>query len=170
MHTLHTLRAARHGIVGPARAVPHTGPTRSAGQGAAGHGRRHVAELPFGVGDLRRVRGLVADLSREAGLARRRADELTVVVNELAANSVDHAGGHGTIRGWVEPGAVVVEVADRGGLAGSAEGRARGVTAPRTDSERGRGLWIARQLADELEIRAADDDGSGTVVRVVTAR
>ncbi len=129
-----------------------------------------ATELTFGVGDLRHVRRFVDELSRKAGLPRRRTDELTVVVNELAANSVDHGGGRGTVRGWVEPSALVVEVHDEGGLAGSPEGRARGQEQPRVDQDRGRGLWIARQLADELEIRGADDGAAGTVVRVVTAR
>lgn len=134
---------------------------------AGGHPRRDAAELAFGLGDLRRVRRLVADLARAAGLPRRRADELAVVVNELAANSVDHGGGRGTVRGWVEPGALVVEVSDDSTLGHSPAGRSLGVTQPRVDSERGRGLWIARQLADEIEIRPADDGGRGTVVRAV---
>lgn len=128
----------------------------------------HVA---FGRGELHDVRRLVAGVAHEAGLSRRRTDDLTVAVNELAANSVDHGGGRGTVHAWVEPDAVVVEVADTGDLARRGQGRSPDAAPPRADAERGRGLWIARQLADDLEIGPADAaSGSGTVVRVVQAR
>lgn len=128
--------------------------------------------VTFGRGQLHDVRRLVAGLAHEAGLSRHRADELTVVVNELAANSVDHGGGRGTVRGWIDADAVVVEVVDAGDLARRERGRSRAdVPPPRADAERGRGLWIARQLADDLDIRPADPaSGRGTVVRVAQAR
>lgn len=156
---MQTLRAARM-----AARPPH-GPSRAAA---------HPAEVrvTFGRGGLQDVRRLVAGLAHEAGLSHRRADELTVVVNELAANSVDHGGGCGTVRGWIEAAAVVVEVADAGDLAHRERGRVPDdVPPPRVDAERGRGLWIARQLADDLDIRPADPaSGHGTIVRVVQAR
>lgn len=127
-------------------------------------GQGPVAEVPFALDTLRRVRAVVRDVAEAAGLARRRADELMVVVNELAANSVDHGGGRGTVRAWVEHGAVVVEVSDAGRLA---DPGGAGRTAPRLDQDRGRGLWIARRLADSLEIRSTAD---GTVARVVVRR
>lgn len=137
------------------------------------HASTRAVGLTFGPGELRQVRRLVAGLAHEAGLSRHRTDELTVVVNELAANSVDHGGGRGTMRGWLEPDALVVEVSDAGTLGESAQGRSAGIDRPQIDSERGRGLWIARQLADELEVLPAghDADGArGTLIRVVTAR
>ncbi len=130
-----------------------------------------VEALAFGAGQLGEVRRLVTGLADGAGLSHRRVDELTVAVNELAANSIDHGGGRGTVRGWVEADAVVVEVRDDGDLARRADARSLGSVAPRADAERGRGLWIARQLADELHVRPADRaSGAGTVVRVVQAR
>ena len=153
MQLLRTTRAGR------ATGVPHA---------RRPHARTEVA---FGRGQLAEVRGLVAELAEAAGLSRRRTDELVVVVNELAANSVDHGGGHGTVRAWAEREAVVVEVADDGDLARTAEERSLGRAQPRGDAERGRGLWIARHLADDLSIRPADAaSGAGTVVRVVQAR
>ena len=132
---------------------------------------RAAVEADFGPGELIDVRRLVTDVAEDAGLSRRRADELAVIVNELAANSVDHAGGRGTVRAWAERDAVVVEVTGDGALARPPGGRSRGEALPRRDAERGRGLWIARQLADDLTIRPADaTSGAGTVVRVVQAR
>jgi anti-sigma regulatory factor (Ser/Thr protein kinase) len=125
-------------------------------------GQDSARELEFTLGDLRRVRALVATLAAEGGLGRRRADELTVVVNELAANSIDHGGGAGTLRAWFEPDALVVEVSDAGRIA---DPDALGRTAPGTDQARGRGLWIARRLADALEIRSG---AAGTVACVRT--
>lgn len=144
--------------------------SRTAGRPVHRPSRAEV-HVTFGRGQLHDVRRLVAGLAHEAGLPRHRADELTVVVNELAANSIDHGGGHGTVRGWIEPDAVVLEVVDAGDLARRGRDRARTDVPPRADAERGRGLWIARQLADDLDIRPADPaSGRGTIVRVAQAR
>lgn len=119
-------------------------------------------ELDFAAGDLRRVRSFVAERAHQAGLGRRRTDELTVVVHELAANSIDHGGGRGTVRGWRERGALVIEVSDAGRLADPDQA---GRTPPRLDQHRGRGLWIVRQLADALVVRVTP---RGQTFRVVT--
>lgn len=123
-----------------------------------------AVELSFAIGDLRRVRGVVADLCHRAGLDGGRTDNITVAVNELVANSVDHGGGRGTLRGWVDDAALVIEVQDAGHIPDPVRaGRAR----PRTDQVRGRGLWIVRRLTDSLDIRPTPD---GTVFRVLAWR
>ena len=123
-----------------------------------------AVELAFGLGDLRRVRRRVTELCRHAGFDRRRAEEITVAVNELAANSVDHGGGRGMVRAWLEGDALVVEVADAGHLA---DPERAGRTPPRVDQARGRGLWLVRQLTDSLDIRPTPE---GTLFRAVVRR
>lgn len=123
--------------------------------------RHHVEELPFGHGDLRDVRRLVASLAHAAGLPASRADDLVLAVNELAANSVDHGGGHGVLRAWTERSAFVVEVHDRGSLPDIQAVPRQ----PAPDADRGRGLWLAYRLADLVQVRRTE---SGTVARVVT--
>lgn len=121
----------------------------------------HPRTMAFGRGDISAVRGLVHRQGLEAGLHPGRVDDLTLAVSELAANSVDHGGGHGRVRVWREPGALVVEVADDGRLGDPLAGR----RTPAPSQERGRGVWIVNQLTDLLQLRSTP---AGTVARVVT--
>lgn len=118
-------------------------------------------QMLFGQGDLREVRRLVSRTATQAGIGEMRVDELVLAVNELVANSVDHGGGHGVLRLWVQAGALVVEVHDQG--TGPPEAIVPTQVGP--DDERGRGLWLAHRLADLVQVRRTP---TGTVARVVT--
>jgi anti-sigma regulatory factor (Ser/Thr protein kinase) len=83
-----------------------------------------------------------------AGLDDDRVLDLVLAVGELAANSIRHGGGRGTVRVWTEPaddrGLLVVEVADAGRLDDPLAGRR-----PATPHQRGgRGLLMVHHLAD----------------------
>jgi anti-sigma regulatory factor (Ser/Thr protein kinase) len=117
-----------------------------------------VDELDFGIDDLTVVRRLVADRAKEAGLNGRTPD-LLLAVSELAANSIRHGGGSGTLRVWEEDGGVLCEVSDAGRMADPLAG----LEAPGLDAIGSRGLWLVRQLCDETEVRS---DDAGTVVRI----
>lgn len=116
-------------------------------------------ELAFGVDALTEARRLVYRQAMEAELAPARTSSLVLAVNELATNSVRHAGGKGTLRVWREPDALVCEVRDEGDLASAplAQGR------PEPLQLEGRGLWLVNQVCDLVQIRALE---GGTVVRV----
>jgi anti-sigma regulatory factor (Ser/Thr protein kinase) len=103
----------------------------------------------FARGELRSLRETVSRWAEDAGLPPDRRDDLALVVHELATNSVRHGGGAGTMRIWREPGDLLVEVSDAGQLEDALAGRRRGEG---TD-EGGRGLWLAHQLADLVQIR-----------------
>lgn len=118
-------------------------------------------ELLFGPGDLCAVRELVAGQARAARLDASRREDLVLGVNEVAANSLDHAGGHGLLRIWREPGALVCEVQDGGRISDLLAGR----RPPDETQERGRGLWLVNQICDLVQIRSGPQ---GTVVRVHT--
>ena len=137
-------------------------------------GRAHVDDLmartlPAPVGaqqswefsrrNLRAVRESVGRWARAAGLDPDRCDDLTLVTHEIATNSVRHGGGAGTLRMWRDPGDLVVEISDAGQLDDALAGRRRGAG---TD-EGGRGLWLAQQLADLVQIRRSPE---GTTVRI----
>ncbi len=137
-------------------------------------GRAHVDDLmaralpaPDGTGEtcsfsrknLRGLRETVGRWAVAAGLEPDRCDDLTLVMHEIATNSVRHGGGAGTLRIWREPGDLVVEISDTGQLEDALAGRWR--TAD-TD-EGGRGLWLAQQMADLVQIRRSPE---GTTVRV----
>lgn len=121
-----------------------------------------VAEFrKYRKGDLARIRRFVLDRALAAGLDEDRADDLCLAVNELAANSIDHGGGDGMLRMWREPDRLVVEVSDAGLLRDPMVGRVD----PTLEQARGRGLWIAHQVCDLLQIRRTP---RGTVFRAVT--
>lgn len=117
-------------------------------------------ELSFdGLASLPRVRGFVADLATTAGFDTIPAFELVAAVHEVAANSIRHGGGRGVLRAWQEPGTLLCEVRDRGYLDRPLAGRER----PTTEGKYGRGLWLANQFCDLMQIRSSEH---GTIVRL----
>jgi anti-sigma regulatory factor (Ser/Thr protein kinase) len=115
--------------------------------------------LRFDLDGLTLVRRQVDRVAAAAGLASLYVSDLVVSASELAANSVAHGGGAGTLRTWVEDDRVVVEVADRGTIAEPLVGRVR----PGVTQEGGRGLWLANQLCDLVQIRSGP---AGTTIRL----
>jgi anti-sigma regulatory factor (Ser/Thr protein kinase) len=119
-----------------------------------------AAVTAFGPDDLRRLRSWVRSHARRAGLAAARASDVVLAVHELASNSVEHGGGAGTVRSWRTPSGLVCEVRDGGAVADPLVGR----LAPRDGAERGRGLWMANQLCDLMQLRSSSE---GTAVRLL---
>jgi anti-sigma regulatory factor (Ser/Thr protein kinase) len=117
--------------------------------------RRHQ----FGLDDLHDVRALVAAAATASGLSPSRADDLVVATSELAANSILHGGGRGLASVWGDGGMVFVEVSDAGTITDPTVGHVR----PDPTCERGRGLYIADQLCDEMSI---DSSATGTRIRL----
>lgn len=115
--------------------------------------------LRFGLADIAAARNLVAALARAAGLPNSRIDDLVLAAHELVSNSIRHGGGTGTIRVWHDGHAVVCEVADNGRIGHPLIGR----QVPSDDSLGGRGMWMANQLCDLVQIRTFAE---GSVVRV----
>jgi anti-sigma regulatory factor (Ser/Thr protein kinase) len=107
------------------------------------------------LGDMRHSLSLWA---RGEGLATEDTEDLVLAVSELATNSVRHGGGAGSLRRWREHGAIVCEVRDAGHIEAPLIGRVR----PAPDACSGRGVWLANQLCDLVQIRSAP---TGSVVR-----
>ena len=101
------------------------------------------------------LRGLVAARAGELGLAPARVPDLVVAADELATNSLRHGGGRGRLRIWRENDAIVCEVRDAGRIDDPLAGRRRPTSRP-ADS---RGLWLANQLCDLVQVRATGDGG-----------
>ncbi len=109
-----------------------------------------------GLGELRQAVRREVDA---VGLGEDAADDLVLAVHELAANSVLHGGGAGILRSWVRPDSLVIEVADTGVIEDPLAGR----EVSGAFEESGRGLWIAHQLCDLVQVRSSS---VGTTVRL----
>ena len=116
-------------------------------------------QLAFGEGALTRVREFVRRHADRAGLGQKRAADLVLAANEVATNTLCHGGGRGILRIWTEADALVCEVADRGRIDQPLVDR----QAPALGEENSRGLWIANQVCDLVQIRSF---AAGSVVRL----
>lgn len=109
--------------------------------------------------DLAEVRSFVRARAAKAGLPADRLGLLAVAVNELAANTIDHTSGPGTVRVWSDPTALICQVEDTGHLANPLAGR----VPPAPDALGGRGLVLVNQSCDL--VRAHSRPGR-TAVRI----
>jgi anti-sigma regulatory factor (Ser/Thr protein kinase) len=121
--------------------------------------RGPVRVLAFGAGDLAEIRKLVGSCGRAGGLNASRADDLVLAVNEVASNSIRHAGGAGMLRIWSDGDTLLCEVRDGGRLDDPLVGRRR----PDLAGEGGQGLWITNQVCDLVQLRSFPD---GSAVRI----
>ncbi|MFF1439102.1 anti-sigma factor RsbA family regulatory protein [Streptomyces sp. NPDC058295] len=119
-------------------------------------------EFVYAGGDLPALREKIGRCAERHGLGGRRLRELHLAATEVAANSIRHGGGHGVLRTWSENHRLVCEFRDAGYIDNPLTGRSR----PDGTQIGGRGLWLAHQLCDLVEIRSAPD--TGTTIRLHT--
>jgi anti-sigma regulatory factor (Ser/Thr protein kinase) len=116
-------------------------------------------ELRFEAGSLGDVRSLVAEQARHAGIGEPRTSDLVLAVNEIATNSVRHGGEDGVLRIWSGAEWLLCEVADSGRIEDPLVGR----RSPSTEERSGRGVWIANQVCELVQVRS---HAWGSVVRL----
>ncbi len=126
---------------------------------ALGEPPDRAEELTFGGDSLAEVRDLIARWAQQAGLGGARAENLVLAVNEIATNSIRHGGGSGVLRMWEEDGVLLCQIEDQGRIEVPLAGRLQ----PVLDEPGGRGLWLANQLCDLVQVRTFAD---GNVVRI----
>jgi anti-sigma regulatory factor (Ser/Thr protein kinase) len=139
-------------------ACAHQAPSPFAGQlqpPRATQARR----LSFTAAELSSVRHAVAQWARSHSLGLLDTEDLVLAVNELATNSVRYGGGRGTLRIWREGEVLICEIESEGLIEEPLLGRVR----PAPSSRTGRGVWLANQLCDLLQIRSLP---GGSVFRV----
>lgn len=117
------------------------------------------AEFSFGPGHLAAVRAFVSRQAVDAGLDAERVEDLVLAINELATNSLLYGGAHGRVRVWQDRDGLVCEVRDDGTIDDPLIGR----LPPDTSQRGGRGIWMANQICDLVQLRSSS---AGTVVRV----
>jgi len=109
---------------------------------------------------LATMRAFVSSHATAAGAAARPIEHFVQAVNEVTTNVIEHGGGSGVLQIWTGPDALVCEVSDTG--AGLRDPLA-GYLPPAVNRPRGRGLWLARQFSDLVEVHS---DSGGTAVRL----
>jgi anti-sigma regulatory factor (Ser/Thr protein kinase) len=125
-----------------------------------------LAEPPPGTPDfvfdtpgLAAVRLLVREKAHEAGFTNHRASDAVLAANEIASNSLRHGGGTGVLRVWTEDDNVICDLRDSGEIEEPLVGRIR----PIIDQPGGRGMWLANQLCELVQVRSS---AAGTIVRL----
>jgi anti-sigma regulatory factor (Ser/Thr protein kinase) len=106
------------------------------------------------------LRASLAAWSKDRGFAAQAVDDVLLAATEIATNALRHGAPPVRVRGWYRRDVLVVQVDDSGG---TAPPPGAGYAPPDKGSGSGRGLWIARQLADAVTIQA---DGTRTTVRL----
>jgi anti-sigma regulatory factor (Ser/Thr protein kinase) len=123
---------------------------------------RDAATMPFR-DDQAAVRAFTARQARSAGLAPEGVADLLIAVGELAANTLAHTTGHGTLTVWANTEEIICEVRDSGWIADPLAGTLR----PDPDSGTGgRGLWVVHQVCDLVEARSSANAGTTTRVHM----
>jgi anti-sigma regulatory factor (Ser/Thr protein kinase) len=116
--------------------------------------------VPFrSVHALRDIRRVVEDHACRAGLDSTQTAAVVLAADEIAANGLRHGGGVGVLRVWQDASALLCEVESAGWIDAPLAGRVR----PSLFDGDGRGLWLANQLCDLVQVRSF---GDRSVVRI----
>jgi anti-sigma regulatory factor (Ser/Thr protein kinase) len=113
----------------------------------------------FQANTLAPLRHFVAASAIEFGIDGQGTEDLVLAVNEVATNSVVHGGGGGILRIWNQDDALICEVNDGGFFDKPLAGR----QLPDDADTSGRGLWLANQVCDLVQLRSFD---GGSAVRI----
>jgi anti-anti-sigma factor len=123
----------------------------------SGRGTEIILDQPLDANSLYQLRASVAAHAHQAGLPRRRADDLVIAAHELAANVVRHGSGSGRLRIWRHDQMLHCQVTDDGHV------ETVGTTGPTWRIEPGHGLWLVRQLADSFSLHPGRAGSAATV-------
>lgn len=105
-------------------------------------------EFTIGATQLRQLRCGADDAAAWAGLDEARRLDWTLVLTELATNSIEHSRGYAEVRMFTDRGELVGQVRDAGDLTDPLAGRH-----PAEPGQiRGRGLMIVHDLADLVRL------------------
>lgn len=117
-----------------------------------------INETAFELQTLASVRRMVKQCALDAGVSDRRTADFVLAASEVASNSVMHGGGHGIMRIWCDETSLICEFTDAGHIANLSA-----ATQPPASDIGGRGIWVATQMSDRIDIRTSP---IGTTVRL----
>ena len=129
----------------PIRRRPNAMPGAAARMPANRRTDPPVLEQAFDAPALPRLRSAVAAYAELLG-AGPALDDVVLIAHELSSNAVRHGGGSGRLRLWRDGMRIMCRVSDPG--RGLPEAQVAGAVMPSARTPGGRGLWIARRLAD----------------------
>lgn len=121
-----------------------------------------LLEMRVTAEELSAARRAVADIARDASASDERALELTVGLNEIMTNAIEHGSDRASVRCWHAEHEVVCEVVDEGP---GFDDPFAGYCPPAPSQGGGRGLWLARQTFDRVEL----ERGPGAGLRATLA-
>jgi anti-sigma regulatory factor (Ser/Thr protein kinase) len=147
-----------------------------------GGGHRHelALDLPAAHRGVRVARHVVRHFARMEGVNDSEISHLVLIVSELLANAIDHGNGppamtENDLAGdprmklvlSIRPRDWLLAVTDEnGGDATRLQQAVRNAQLPDLNDERGRGLYLMRQMVDSMEVDKSAD-GRGLTFRVV---
>ena len=103
----------------------------------------HIIDHPR---ELATLRHIVAGHAILAGLSSARCDDFVMAVTEIATNALEHGTPPAAVLLWTIPASVICQITDTG----QHTQPLAGLPPPRATQHRGRGLWMAHQLCDQL--------------------
>ena len=104
-------------------------------------------DLAFDSGMLSVLRARVHVHACRAGMPGDQAADVVLAVHELAANAISHGGGSGRLRIWGLAGVLHCQVDD-----GDPPAPGDPVLLSWLPEVTGHGLWVARRVADQMQI------------------
>jgi anti-sigma regulatory factor (Ser/Thr protein kinase) len=123
---------------------------------------RLALDQAFDRGSLPQMRKAVARCAVDMGATPVQADHLVLVASELVTNAIAYAGGSGRIKLWLNGTALYCQVSDEGpGISAPSD---LGIRRPPPQALSGRGLWVARSLAETIDIETGPSGTSVTVM------
>jgi anti-sigma regulatory factor (Ser/Thr protein kinase) len=109
--------------------------------------------------DLRAARAMVMSYASRAGATEDTIADLVLAVGEIAANTLRHTDGSGTLHIWHTAEEILCQVDDQGLIADPLVGRLR----PAPGAPGGHGMWLVNQICDLVELRSGP---AGTSIRL----
>jgi anti-sigma regulatory factor (Ser/Thr protein kinase) len=118
-----------------------------------------ILSQDFDTGTLYALRAAVAAHATRAGVPEPYADDIVLAVHEFAVNAIRHGAGHGQLIITKHHGALHCQVIDDGKPQAATAGTGpETTTASPQDapwpSQHGHGLWVVRQLADQVRLQS----------------
>ncbi|WP_350274479.1 sensor histidine kinase [Kribbella sp. HUAS MG21] len=106
----------------------------------------------FGPRELGEIRQWLSGQAASHGVSRDRLEDLSLALHEICTNSIRFGGGGGRLAVWIADGALLCDVTDRGRIDDLLVGR----VLPPLDGLGGRGVWLANQLCDLVQLRSGE--------------